>query len=255
MQPKCTQEGPDGQTLYRCTTCKEWKDATHYTALRTLPRGVSYNCVACCAVLGRATRARNREAARERERRRWATMTEEQRARKRAAERARYAAHREAILARNRVYWQGRKEWKRAYATRRPKRDTAYMRAYQEANRERLNANKRAYNRTPRGRVVRARISHKRRAVVLGTPCTLTVHEWLFILRVQDHRCAKCGQPFTDELRPSCDHVVPVAAGGSLTYDNCQALCSPCNASKGSAAVWYRPQVPYSDDTMTGEDR
>jgi hypothetical protein len=41
--------------------------------------------------------------------------------------------------------------------------------------------------------------------------------------------CAVCGSP--DKLQ--IDHAVPVSRGGSCDLSNLQALCGPCNRSKG----------------------
>jgi 5-methylcytosine-specific restriction endonuclease McrA len=42
-----------------------------------------------------------------------------------------------------------------------------------------------------------------------------------------------CEAPGCDRVGRDFDHVKPVAIGGDNSYDNCQLLCRPCNASKG----------------------
>lgn len=51
-------------------------------------------------------------------------------------------------------------------------------------------------------------------------------------------RCAACESP--DEL--VVDHKVPIARGGSCEESNLQALCAPCNRSKGRKTMeeWRR---------------
>ena len=53
------------------------------------------------------------------------------------------------------------------------------------------------------------------------------------------HVCAVCGTRLDpDALRYSnhameLDHILPVKLGGTVTIDNVQWLCSPCNMTKG----------------------
>ena len=52
--------------------------------------------------------------------------------------------------------------------------------------------------------------------------------------------CQLCGQPTNpnarpqDDMRPSIDHIVPLARGGSHTYDNLQTAHRVCNSRKGA---------------------
>lgn len=46
-----------------------------------------------------------------------------------------------------------------------------------------------------------------------------------------DYTCQYCG---TRGGSLQCDHVVPVARGGSNTADNLKTACEPCNKSKGA---------------------
>ncbi len=48
--------------------------------------------------------------------------------------------------------------------------------------------------------------------------------------------CAYCDRPFGSDggfRRPTLDHVVPLALGGSNTKDNKVAACAECNTQKG----------------------
>lgn len=51
--------------------------------------------------------------------------------------------------------------------------------------------------------------------------------------------CQICGDetqpddPYNSLKAPTLDHIVPVSAGGSHTYDNVQCACRDCNARKG----------------------
>ena len=45
--------------------------------------------------------------------------------------------------------------------------------------------------------------------------------------------CAKCGKQFKlDEMQ--ADHIMPWSKGGKTELDNCQMLCSHCNAAKSN---------------------
>ena len=68
---------------------------------------------------------------------------------------------------------------------------------------------------------------------------THTDDEWQELLAFCGHRCVKCG----DDAAPlHCDHIVPVASGGSDSIENIQPLCRACNCGKGPETTDYRPQ-------------
>ncbi len=54
------------------------------------------------------------------------------------------------------------------------------------------------------------------------------------ILRRQDGRCAYCAEAFCDVLKPTVDHIVPLATGGTHWPSNLCLACGPCNSKKGS---------------------
>ena len=45
-----------------------------------------------------------------------------------------------------------------------------------------------------------------------------------------NNKCLNCGREFTEEERPTRDHVGPLSRGGKDTRDNVCALCHQCNA-------------------------
>ena len=64
------------------------------------------------------------------------------------------------------------------------------------------------------------------------------------IVADQHGLCAGCGQKMD---KPSIDHIVPVIRGGQSERSNLQALCVPCNKSKGAKTedqwkkeLWHR---------------
>jgi hypothetical protein len=66
----------------------------------------------------------------------------------------------------------------------------------------------------------------------------LTVGQWESIRSVvfarDDYTCSYCG---SRGKRLECDHIVPVAKGGSHGFDNLTTACKPCNRRKGSKTV------------------
>lgn len=134
-------------------------------------------------------------------------------------------------------------------------------RQWGQANREAMNAHRRAYYRRNRKRVLaraaatieqrrpymraygrrwraenpeRTRnYKHARRMREYGNPGSIGVplREWLRLVNRHGGRCAYCG------LRPEVlhmDHVVPLARGGRHAIGNVLPACPPCNQTKAS---------------------
>ena len=53
------------------------------------------------------------------------------------------------------------------------------------------------------------------------------------ILALQEGRCIYCNAGFTDDLRPSKDHFLPLIRGGSNWAMNIVLACRSCNSSRG----------------------
>jgi 5-methylcytosine-specific restriction endonuclease McrA len=49
--------------------------------------------------------------------------------------------------------------------------------------------------------------------------------------------CQYCGRRFTSSKGLTLDHVIPRVRGGTNTWENVVACCSPCNAKKGSGSL------------------
>ncbi len=58
---------------------------------------------------------------------------------------------------------------------------------------------------------------------------TLTLDEWLEILKAYNYECAYCGNPYE-----SMDHYIPFKLGGANVKDNVVPACWPCNKDKSS---------------------
>lgn len=90
----------------------------------------------------------------------------------------------------------------------------------------------------------RARKDDRRRLRVEATGVCVDAADIRSLIGVFGPACAYCALPFESRGRRafSLDHVVPVAAGASLTWDNAVPCCRSCNASKsdGDADVWMQ---------------
>ena len=77
--------------------------------------------------------------------------------------------------------------------------------------------------------------AQRRRAQVRGARCEPFGLGWMGEqLERQRGACQHCRQPFSNSLRPTIDHVVPLARGGDHAPTNCQLLCKSCNSRKGA---------------------
>jgi len=108
------------------------------------------------------------------------------------------------------------------------------QREYYQRNREKLVANSVQWAKdNPERAALTSRLKKQRRRAA----GVLTADEWRQIQAQYGHRCLACGSdgPLT------IDHVVPVSKGGANTAANVQPLCGPCNSSKGTKTIDYRP--------------
>ena len=82
------------------------------------------------------------------------------------------------------------------------------------------------------GRSYKAIEHHASRSKLPKESHTLTYDEWDFIQKKQDNKCAICGS----KEPPVRDCMIPLSMGGTLSYENTQALCASCNNHKGAKA-------------------
>lgn len=108
--------------------------------------------------------------------------------------------------------------------------DAACLAKWEETLRERTRVGRRQYKRVW-GR------NHRSRAKARGAayhPFKITE-----VFERDRWRCAMCGVATPKRLRGTCeanapelDHIVPLAAGGGHTKENCQCACRACNLAK-----------------------
>jgi 5-methylcytosine-specific restriction endonuclease McrA len=110
----------------------------------------------------------------------------------------------------------------------------AEQRDYYQRNRQKLIAYSLQWTKdNPERAALTSRLKKQRRRAA----GVLTAAEWEQIKTQYGQRCLACGSdgPLT------IDHVVPVSKGGANTAANVQPLCGPCNSSKATKIVDYRP--------------
>jgi len=94
---------------------------------------------------------------------------------------------------------------------------------------EKYSAREKELAKTPRYRHRASLLMHRGRSSKIHT---LTYNEWAFIQKKQDNKCAICGSK--EPLVRDC--MIPLSMGGTLSYENTQALCASCNNHKGAKA-------------------
>jgi hypothetical protein len=122
-------------------------------------------------------------------------------------------------------------------------------REYYAAHREHALETVKKYNKTPKGKLIVAKSRHNRQKHHKINDCSLTLEQWNKIVLLQRNTCAMCGIEFTDECKPTKDHIVPLSKGGGLTFENTQALCRSCNCKKndkldyGKLVTWFHVET------------
>ena len=99
-------------------------------------------------------------------------------------------------------------------------------------NPEKIKKRHKIYYKTERGKVSHQRANCKRRAIFKDIINTLTVEEWIDILREYKFRCAYCGKEFNLFDKPEKEHVIPISKGGNNVKENVVPSCKSCNSKK-----------------------
>lgn len=79
-----------------------------------------------------------------------------------------------------------------------------------------------------------------RRARLKGSGGVVSKQEWNELKNKYDYTCLCCGKK-EPEIKLTLDHVSPISRGGMNVISNAQPLCQPCNSSKNTKTIDYRP--------------
>lgn len=77
-----------------------------------------------------------------------------------------------------------------------------------------------------------------RRALQSGAEGSFTAKEFSNLCYMFNNECLCCGE---HSKSLTADHVIPLTKGGTNDISNIQPLCGPCNSSKRTKTVDYRP--------------
>lgn len=135
--------------------------------------------------------------------------------------------------------------WRKSHPDARKEYDTLYNNS--DAHRE---ANKR-YRQTKKGKEVVLEARHRYMARQRGLPHDLTAEEWEYI-KSRYPICLRCGRPFSKEMPPTPDHVIPVSRGGGYTKLNIRPLCLVCNVKKGNKMDFLSYRVKVMENFKDG---
>lgn len=102
----------------------------------------------------------------------------------------------------------------------------------------------RALKLTPLGKIRVAKYNSVRRNRERHQVNNLTLFDVNTLLELQHHRCARCLEKFSDKLKYTFDHILPLSMGGNLECSNVQLLCRSCNAIKNKKFVKFREPLP-----------
>lgn len=165
---------------------------------------------------------------------------------RRAYERSLYRLHREARLARAKLYAATFPEKRRAlrhkYYEEHREEETAQARAWQAVHPDRTQNNVRAYAAAHKETIALRRkifkktyperyrqYQHRRRARKSTGLSTANVAHEKAIKAAYKYRCAYCG---TKPKKLTIDHVIALSRGGGHIPENLAPACGPCNSRK-----------------------
>ena len=97
-------------------------------------------------------------------------------------------------------------------------------------------ARRAAYLRSEAGRAAISRSWHKRRALKMGCESNVTTAE-IAEMKRDALECCYCGALFSETLKKTIDHVIPLSKGGSNNKENLIICCGDCNSQKHAKPV------------------
>ena len=221
-----------------CSRCKQSKALSAFGAARREKDGVRSECRECRYSADARSAPQNAERAKRwyyanRARRRAYLDRPENRERyrlhsaawewknpeRKAAQRlAAYTKHKPAIIARLRAKFKAD-----------PQKKYAYMRVWLKAHPGYKSRHTKQWAaRYPDRAQATSRNMYARRK---AAPGEVTAKQWKQILFFYGNACAHC-QSSASDVPLTVDHYIPIAKGGTNTWDNVWPLCMPCNNKK-----------------------
>lgn len=191
-------------------------------------------CESCgTAFVGHVLRPRCDSCRRERERQRERSR---HRPEKREYDRKRYQRDAERVKARVRAYREANpekiRERKRRDVRENRERVRATQRRWRAANAEKMREFRRQW---AQAHPEKARqYANERRARKARAKGAHSEAEFAALVEWCEGRCAYCGQVVAS---PTRDHLVPLSRGGTDSLSNLVPACKPCNSRKGTKTV------------------
>ena len=111
------------------------------------------------------------------------------------------------------------------------KRDVKERRA-KDPEKYREQARRRRLENPEPGRVSARKSAHKRRALKLDKLGVVSSNIMEILMKRQNSLCIGCNRKFSEEIKPTLDHIVALNSGGLHDDSNLQILCRSCNSSK-----------------------
>jgi len=112
------------------------------------------------------------------------------------------------------------------------KNKNEYNRQWRKTNKDKMLEYQKKYLLTEKGKACRQRCDCKRRANRREFINTLTLDEWLDILKEYDYKCTYCGCEFDENNMPTKEHIIPISKGGDNVKENIVPACRSCNSKK-----------------------
>lgn len=127
------------------------------------------------------------------------------------------------------------KKAKKDYYSRNKEETIARVKAWSEANPDKVRINKRNWKRKNPDSNRR----YKLKRYQLEKIGHFTEEEWIELCNYYGNVCLRCGS--NEKL--TADHVKPLFHGGGNSIDNIQPLCLSCNSGKGAKEIDYRYEI------------
>jgi 5-methylcytosine-specific restriction endonuclease McrA len=134
------------------------------------------------------------------------------------------ASHREDLRFKAKIYSKNRYEQD-------PEGCRRYGRQMYALHREKLIRKSIAYSKTPRGKVIHAKLNHKRRTTKQNVITWKDADEWIDFFFDKVTHCGYCGCVLTDDNK-TVDHLYPLSGGGAHMAFNLIICCKSCNSKK-----------------------